>query len=137
MPAHPGNGSAQRHDQGHAADVQGAAAVSEARDITRATLIAAVVLLGLSMPCGCAPRAPVPMVASPGATTPRWCAQAIRGSGELVVLCSDSWQTCEEARRAAKRWGWWRKVFAVTDACFRSDRKVIETRVHEQRGVVR
>jgi hypothetical protein len=108
-------------------------------DDTRGIALAALILVGaivLSL-CSCGPREAVPMVPSPGATMPRYCAQAIRGSGELVVLCSDSWQTCEEARRVAKRWGWWRKVFAVTDACYRSDRKVIEARIHEQRTVIR
>jgi hypothetical protein len=104
----------------------------------RATLIAGVLglILGLAViVCGCAPRSPAPMIPSEGAPLPRYCAQAIRGDAELVVLCADTWRTCEEARLSAVRWGWWRKVHAVTPNCYRSDRKVIEA--HEQRSVIR
>jgi hypothetical protein len=100
-------------------------------------VLALVAILWAHLLTSCAPRAPALMVPSPGATLPRYCAQAIRGNAELVVLCSDTWQTCEEARRAADRWGWWRGVHAVTPQCFRSDRKVREATFHEQKTEVR
>jgi hypothetical protein len=98
--------------------------------VTIAFVIAVAVAL-----FSCAPRAPAPMIPSEGAPLPRYCAQAIRGDAELVVLCSDTWQTCEEARLSAVRWGWWRKVHAVTPHCYRSDRKVLEA--HEQKTEIR
>lgn len=87
-------------------------------------LIVAVTLL-LAVVWGCGPREALPMAPMPDWPVPRYCGQAIRNGHEVVVLCSQTRETCEEAIRLARQFGTWYGLRRATRACFDRDKSVV------------